>query len=342
MSQRSLAVKKIEDEIHDEMLIKGVKIDTVIKMMWQVDLKYYAENPRVYSIVREEGREPAQEEIEGKLQEMDHVKILVQDIKKHGGLIDPLVVKADTLEVVEGNSRLAAYRILVKTNPVKWGLVKCRLLPATVDEALLASLLGQWHLKGKREWPPYEQAGFLYRRHTHQNTSVTSLSIEVGLPVSRIKKIIEAYELMTKFEDSTRERWSYYDEFVKSRKIAKVREKHPKIDELVISKVQSGEIKRAQDLRDHLPVICSSSPKVLQKFLSGKLDFEEAHEAARDSGGDHTLLVRLKRFRQWIAQQDIQDSLNSSEGKVRQQVEFEIKQVQKVVASMVRRMGQPD
>src|SRR5262249_21535513 len=160
-----------------------------------------------------------QEDIEAKLQQMDHVKALVHDIKKHGGLIDPLVVKDGTLEVVEGNSRLAAYRLLAQQSP-RWAQVRVRLLPADIDEKAIASLLAQWHLRGKKEWPPYEQAGYLYRRHHEQGISVSALAAEVGISAARVEKIVEAFELMVEQNDTKREHWSYYDELIKSRKIA--------------------------------------------------------------------------------------------------------------------------
>ena len=52
--------------------------------------------------------------------------------------------------------------------PLKWNLVKCTLLPADIDESLIFALLGRYHVNGKKNWAPYEQAGFFYRRfHKH-------------------------------------------------------------------------------------------------------------------------------------------------------------------------------
>jgi len=220
----------------DVMLIQSIRVVTQLGELNQSDLKFFVENPRVYSIVREENEYPSQQDIQAKLEELDHVKQLVHDIKRHGGLIDALVVKDGSLEVVEGNSRLAAYRILARTNPVKWGMVKCRLLPADISDALVSSLLGQWHLQGKKEWPPYEQAGYLYRRHITQGVSIQTLASEAALTSKRIEKIIEAYQLMIDHHDAERARWSYYDEYVKSAKIGKAREKNPELDSLNLGK----------------------------------------------------------------------------------------------------------
>lgn len=40
------------------------------------------------------GAEPRQDDIQRKLLELDHVKALIQDIKRNGGLTDPVVVRA--------------------------------------------------------------------------------------------------------------------------------------------------------------------------------------------------------------------------------------------------------
>ena len=112
------------------ILIRGRTIFTSTQNLEQTKLRFYPENPRVYSVVHGHGKLPAQEEIQNRLFQMEHVKVLVQDIRANGGLIEPLIVRDGTFEVLEGNSRLAAYRFLAKTNPMKWGYVKCTVLPA--------------------------------------------------------------------------------------------------------------------------------------------------------------------------------------------------------------------
>jgi ParB-like nuclease domain len=320
----------------DVIPIQGVQVETRVGMLNHGDLKYFLDNPRVYSIVREEGKNPNQEDIQVRLQEMEHVKALVQDIKKHEGLIDPLVVKSDSLEVVEGNSRLAAYRLLAQKSP-KWALVKVRLLPVGIDDKLVASLLGQWHLRGKKEWPPYEQAGYLYRRHTDQNISLGSLATEAGISAKRVEGVIDAFRLMVEQKDTKRERWSYYDEFVKSRKIAKACEKQVGLKERVLSMVKHGDFERAQDFRDMLPVICDGPAKNLAKFAAGKLDFTDAFELAQDAGGDNVPFQKMRRFRQWLASQDSQDAIAASDGAVRDRIVFEAKQLLKLLGPIVKK-----
>src|SRR5215831_7097501 len=156
----------------DTLVILNTKVPTITQMLPQQKLRFFADNPRVYSIVRANGKQPTQEEIQQQLSELEHVRELREDIKRNGGLLEALIIRGGSLDVLEGNSRLAAYRQLASKEPIKWGLVKCTLLPQDVDDGLVFALLGQFHIKGKKDWAPYEQAGFLYRRFKNHKVSV--------------------------------------------------------------------------------------------------------------------------------------------------------------------------
>jgi len=320
------------------MTIRGTIVPTSTGLIKVSELRFYSDNPRVYSLVHSDGVEPEQEEIEEELQKQDHVKDLVQDIKSHGGLIEPLLVRDGELDVLEGNSRLAAYRLLAKREPMKWGKVKCTVLPETIDDSLISALLSQLHLKGKREWPPYEQAGHIHRRHERDKVSLPDLKIETGLPLGAITKTIEAYRLMIKYKDERRERWSYYLELVKSKIIGRSRKENPGFDALIVKKIDKGEIKTAQELRDRLPIICKGSKKTLKKFVTGKATFEEAFEEAQDGGADNKNFTRLEGFRKWLAQSATQDHLVSARGPARKRVEFEVRHLSKAVASLQKKV----
>ena len=130
--------------------------DIPVRTVWieQSKLKFFVDNPRIYSVVRAGGKTPDQTEIYEELLEQEHVRELKEDIRLNGGLIDPLIVKDGTLEVLEGNSRLAACRWLYendKANAPLWGKVKCTLLPADIPEPLIFAILGQYHIRGKKD-----------------------------------------------------------------------------------------------------------------------------------------------------------------------------------------------
>ena len=309
--------------VEETLLIRGVEIPVRTVLLPQADLRFFVDNPRVYSILRFGGEEPDQDSIQRRLLDMEHVKALIQDIKLDGGLTDPVIVRSGSLEVLEGNSRLAAYRALAKNDPIKWSVMKCKVLPQDLDDRLIFALLGQYHIKGKKDWAPFEQAGFLYRRATLHDIDAMQLAGEIGLSTHKVQHLVNTYRFMLDHGETDTARWSYYDEYLKSRSIKAARQKHPDFDKLVVEKIRSEEIARAVDVRDRLPVICSA-PKVLRKFANRAYGFEDAHEHAVDAGADNAPYKKLKAFRQWLAKPEIATMLARSQGETRKKVGFEL------------------
>jgi hypothetical protein len=203
------------------LLIRGIEVPTITKDVEFRKLQFYVDNPRIYSFVRMDGHTPTQNEILEKLRVLEHVRELVQDIRSNGGLIDPLIVRDGDFVVLEGNSRLAAYHALANDDPVKWEKVRCTLLPGEIDEKLIFALLAQYHVKGKKDWAPYEKAGFVYRRFKYQQVDLPIIAAEIGITKKEAQHLVSVYEFMIQQDDSDREHWSYYDEFLKSRNIKK-------------------------------------------------------------------------------------------------------------------------
>jgi hypothetical protein len=320
------------------ILIRGKQIPVVTKEIEHSKLVFFAENPRVYSIVRSNSSTPTQEEIQKQLLDMEHVRELIQDIRSNEGLLEPLIVKDGTYEVLEGNSRLAAYRYLARNQPIKWGRVKCTLLPADIDEALVFALLGQYHVKGKKDWAPYEQAGFLYRRSKKHKIDLLTLSQEIGISQKQVKHLIDTYEFMVDHAEVDTERWSYYDEYLKSSKIQKARRQYPTFDSLVVEKIKSREIARAVDVREQLPVICTGSMKTLKKFANGSLTFADAYEAAVDAGGGSEHLKKVSSFRKWLTRDQTETEFTESEGQTRSKLIFELNKLYARVEFLRKKM----
>jgi hypothetical protein len=256
-----------------------------------------------------------------------------EDIKLNGGLIDPLIVKEGTLEVIEGNSRLAACRWLYENdtgNAPLWGKVKCTLLPKDIAEPLIFAILGQYHIRGKKDWAPYEQAGFLFRRFHHHKEDVPTVANELGIKAGKAKHQIKVFEFMVKHNEVKRDRWSFYDEYIKSAKIKEARDQYADFDKVIVQKIRKSEIKRAVDVRDSLPAICVGPPRNLKRFVEGKIDFEEAHSHAMDAGGGNAEYKRLHAFRQWISKVEIEKDLTETKEKnIRDKITFELGRIEK-------------
>ena len=322
------------------IFLKGASVQGKIGQVAIGKLRFYAKNPRVYSLVHSSSGAPTQEEIEDALLKADHVKALIQEIREAGGLIEPLYVRDNSFDVLEGNSRVAALRFLSRKNPIKWASAQCVVLPSTISDSQVSALLSRFHLIGKTQWPPYEKAGHLYRRYREDGCSLDDIVSETGLTKSAVVKTVDAFEMMLRHKDRRRERWSYYQEFVRSSIISKACKEQAALEEVVVQMIKSGEIQTAVALRDQLPIICKAGAKTLKRFVDGKLNFEDALAEARTGGADDRSLGRLKSFRKWLALRDNQDVVTAAQGTLRVNVCFEVQQLKKLILNMEKKLAQ--
>lgn len=316
----------------DTIIIGRQTIPVKTGMVEQAQLLFYPENPRVYSVVRGDGDVLEQDEIEKELGSQEHVKELISAIRSNGGLTDPVIVQQGTNYVLEGNSRLAAYRFLARNDPIQWGMIKATLLPEDIGTDLIFRLLAQYHIVGKKDWAPYEQAGVFWRR-SQLGESVKTMAEQVGFTVSHVQKLINVYSFMVQHEDTSIDNWSYYFTYFTSREIQKARTSHPKMDEVIVEKVKSQDIPRAVDLRDDLPKIVQN-PKALRYLLSG----EETFEDARDMVADRTDLYRtIHRFRQKLTGREFEGELASLSDEQRRKCVYELRKIQQRADSLLKR-----
>lgn len=290
MSRWSQAVKSFSP---GEMRISGEVVETRSGELRQIDLNFWVDNPRIYSIVHRSGDPIGQDEIQLQLLQRDHVKQLIQDIKHHGGLIHPLVVRDRDLSVLEGNSRLAAYRFLAERHPAEYGKVRCVLLPSELPEKLIYSYLNQEHIKGKSEWSPYEQAGVIYRL-VKGGTPLEKLASELNLGARVARRMYETYEFMVDNGEDDPARWSYYEVYLQSRKVSKKRKSEPALDKRVIKEIRAGKV-TAQQFRQMLPEVCDDE-RMFKKFLSERANLVGAYESLETEGKTEDLARLMKRI----------------------------------------------
>lgn len=320
------------------LTLGGTEIPTKTGYIKTGELKFYPQNPRLYSIVCVGDEEPSQAEIQKKLIAMEHVKQLVQSIRANGGLTDPLIVRDGDLVVLEGNSRLAAYRALASNDPLKWGQVKCTLLPEDISDGQIFALLGEYHIIGKKDWAPYEQAGYLYRRHKYHAVSSDCMAQEMGLSAKMVRHLIEVYDFMVTHHDEDVSRWSYYDEFLKNRAIKQSRKVLPELDTAFVEKVKSGEISKAVDVRDKVTKIVAVGGKVLTTFISGKSSVEHCYDRAVARGANNAWLKRLEKFHQQLAQDDTVEDFEAMDESHRKKCLFEMKKIDRILYSLMEKI----
>ncbi len=260
--------------------INGVEIQVREKELKVNDLDFWAENPRVYSALRMETDEtPSQEAIFEKMKSLDNVKALRWQIEKDGGLIEPIFVRNNV--VIEGNSRLAAYRLLFKTDVEKWGKIKCYILPDDLSDNLAFSLIGTFHISGRAEWSPFEQAGFLYRHLQKSKKPIKEIAKDFGLKHKMAQLYVDTYEIMIAHDDNDQSHWSYYFEMLKNTNIIKMHENHSEMNiiDRLCDKIQDGEIEKATQFRE-IGKLAASNTKEAKDAMQAYLDNNESLEMA--------------------------------------------------------------
>jgi len=322
--------------IQNTITLSGEEVPYVFCYLPQIDLKFYPENPRIYSVVFTGDVMPSQEDIQERLEERDHVKILVQSIQANGGLTDPLWVRDGDFLVIEGNNRLAAYRILNRKDPIKWGKVKCHLLPKDIDDRKIFSFLCQCHVVGRQDWAPYEQAGIIWRRNKYHGDSPEYMSKEMGMSLTEVKRLIEVYTFMDEHNDTAVQHWSYYYEYLKSRKIQNQRQSYPQLDRVIVKRVKSGEISRAEDIRDKVTKIAGTGGQILQAFIAKPKSLDICYEKATERSENTALYRALNKFRIKIGDLDTKKSLQTMGPRNRQKCKFELNKIRASITRLLK------
>lgn len=314
-------------------------------VMNQQDLVFYIDNPRVYSVIRENGNEnPSQHDIEVYMRSMEHVKELKLQIEQNGGLLEALlaVKRNDEYVVLEGNSRLAAYRILFESNPSKWGKVRVDLLPETITEDEIFTLIGSVHLNKKKDWTVFEQAAYVYRQKQIQKCPDKTLAKKVGLSAPTVKKYIQVYEFMVHADDTVQSHWNYYEQYVTNKDIQRYRDTYPEMDDLVVKQIKTGKVKMAKDIRDKLGKIAKSTDKtsnrIMRDYIAGSIDIDDAYTRFEATGKSGNNFRKIKDFRVLMTSTDFINSLKA-EANGNPSIPFELKKIKRELDKLIRELN---
>ena len=253
-------------------------------------LKFLRDNPRVYACTHGEAafddltEQEQQDLIFAKLLQEPSVKNLIPEVKRHRGLIEPVFVRNDTMEVIEGNSRLAVYRHLdQRKEEGDWGRIPCELV-SSLTEDQQSAFLNQVHVKGKTKWSAYEKANFAYVRQ-ERGWSLRKIAELFGESIGTIRTRTKVVQLMKDNDDSQRGHFSYYDVLIRNTAIDDAVKKDQTLRTCLLQMLKgfgSDEHKNdftAQELRAKLPVV-ANKPKVLKRFVAGKVQLDEAYRLA--------------------------------------------------------------
>ena len=278
----------------DTLHISGQTVPTKRGELKHGDLSFWPDNPRIYSIVHQTEVPPDQEEIQLELLSLEHVKKLVNAIKHHGSLQHPIVVLDKSFEVIEGNSRLAAWRYLAQRGAKEYAKIPAMVLPADTGEDLIYSYLNQEHIEGKTKWSAYEQAGVIYRLIETSGKDVGALKDQMNISKQVAQKMYDTYALMVRHGEDKPNRYSYYEAYLVNSKAKAKRKKEPRMDDRIVEEIRKNEV-TAQEFRKMLPVVCENS-KEFSKFISGKSSLLGAYENLEAKGKTKGLVVQLRNI----------------------------------------------
>lgn len=269
--------------------VLGRQISYEIKNIDIYSLEYYPQNPRINYIISKYPKEKINQElIEEELLKLESTKERIKDLEDNKGLIDEVYVLNN--QVVEGNTRLCAYRRLCKKYPddQRWKSIKARVLSNDVTEEELFYILGIFHIKGKTEWDAYEKAAYINKMIKKLNKSPEEICKQLRMQRKTLEATLRAYEVMSeKYLSSSRsengskddlKKFSYFAAFFSQKDLVKRAEETPGFLDEFVEWVKEERFKNAQAVRE-LPKILSNK-KACKAFCDAEPEdaFEEAKQ----------------------------------------------------------------
>lgn len=277
---------KIETD-QPTIAIMGDRVPVLYDEIEIDQLKFLPDNPRVSVAIRKIKNfdklidEEMQDCIYKHLLKESSVKNLIPEIVRDGGLQEPIIIRHDTNQVIEGNSRLAVYKKLwEETREEQWRRIRCIIVSKFTSEQQIR-LLGQAHLRGKTEWSPYAKALLCFHWIIERKMNVKELEEISGLTVDTINKNIKIIQLMSENKDDKLSNFSYYEVLVRARAISSAVEQNIDLKKTLFSQIKAEDF-TAQEMRDHLPFVIKKS-RILKKYLKGKINLEDAFDLAKIS-----------------------------------------------------------
>ena len=281
----------VKDFSNSKMTIGGKVFQTKMGELSHSDLNFYVDNPRVYTAINAGGGDLDQDQIEKYMCEQPHVRGLRTQILDNKGLLEAIVVRDKIFDVLEGNSRLAAYR-LMKGNR-EYQTLMCTVLPSDIDEDSIFAFLGQIHINGKTPWAKHEQARYL-QREAEKGKEIDHISRKIGISPTEGKKQVKTIELMQKYMDRENDHFSYYYVYLGNQAAQSAFRDYPKLESIIANEIKTGSFKKATDFRDALSPVCNDRT-ALKKLLSGKRDLPEALDFIEEKGVTKEISKRVRR-----------------------------------------------
>lgn len=249
---------------HDNVPIEQVELDN--------------DNPRIrYRLHLEQNGKKLEEVILA----MPEVSKLRKDIETNGGLRERVILQANgngKFKAIEGNCRMVCLQSLKQKHQAdsRWKKVPARILPKDVDPKSIAILLSDFHIAGKIQWKAHEKAGQVYHMHNKLGMPQDEIATYLRTSKTTVLRLLAAYKFMVekflaiddgKYRDQGEGKWSYFEEFFKSKDLREELKKNPDFGDDFCRWVGQGRLPEGADVRV-LPSILKH-PDARKKFEKG-------------------------------------------------------------------------
>jgi hypothetical protein len=303
----------------ESITVMGRQISYEIMDVDISQLEYYTENPRInYIISKSPPEKITQEFIEHELLKIQTTKDRIKDLEENKGLIDEVYVLGK--KVVEGNTRLCAFRRLGKKYPddPTWKKIKARVLHDSVNEEELFYILGTFHIKGKTEWDAYEKAAYIYKMIKVLKKNPDDVAKQIGKQRKTVEAMLRAYEVMSqKFlinakddDNNSRDdlkKYSYFEAFFLQKDLTTRAKETPVFIDDFVDMVKTDRLKKAQNVRE-LPKILGNK-KACNAFYDNESDvaFDEAIHVLHEHRPDKVdrFYKKIREFRETIQASEV-------------------------------------
>ena len=281
----------------DTITVLGRKISYEIKDVDIHSIQYYSENPRINYIISKNPPEKITQEFIGEeLLKLNSTKERINDLEENKGLLDEVYVLGD--KVVEGNTRLCAFRRLANKHPddPRWKHIKARILHDGVTDEELFYILGVFHIKGKTEWDAYEKAAYIHKMIRHLHKTPEEIGKQLGKAKRSVESMLRAYETMSQkylFNSGEEQlgsavrdelkKYSYFEAFFLQKDLAERAEKTPAFVDQFVEWVKDEKFKRARDVRD------------LPKILNNKKAFRVFNDSEEEDSFDEAMHILFEQ-----------------------------------------------
>ncbi len=175
------------------------------------------------------------------------------------------------------------YRHLYKNelDKEKWKNIRAKVIKSPLSNKQLNTLLCQQHIKGKKDWEPFEKAAYMMRMNEEDKMEIEEISQLTKFSVNDVKNHIRAYKFMKTEGVTDIRKFSYYLEKEKlTQQLAPIRKQDPDIDSKISKWIKEEKIPEARAIRK-LPNILKDN-KAKKAFENLNEDFDVAYAIAKE------------------------------------------------------------